>query len=190
MVEIILLLLQNLQSQIKNIELANGDEKSKLIKEAYETNARIRYELIRDFNEIQPFYVEDISLNEVDARIEDGMVVLEFDEAIPSYKVDEVAASKKHWQMMVNKALKTLFSKYDKIPYFEKAIVCVEVHKTSSNWDISNILINLVINMLKGNFMPDDNIRHMETYSKGKQSDKEKTIIRICDYNTDINKLK
>ena len=91
---------------------------------------------------------------------------------------------------MINKALKILFDKYEKIPYFEKAIICVEIHKTSSNWDISNMLINLVINMLKGNFMPDDNIRHVETYSKGKQSDKEKTIIKICDFNTDANKLK
>ena len=183
-------LLNELETINNQINSSDNQKRAILIKRAYEINAQIRYKLLKNFNEIIPFYTDGIALNEVDARLEDDMVVLEFDEAIPNYKVDDVSESKKHWQKMINKALKILFDKYEKIPYFEKAIICVEIHKTSSNWDISNMLINLVINMLKGNFMPDDNIRHVETYSKGKQSDKEKTIIKICDFNTDANKLK
>lgn len=90
---------------------------------------------------------------------------------------------------MMNGALKKLFENIENVPDYEKAVVCVEVHKTSDNWDISNRMLNLVVNMLKGNFMPDDNITNLVIAHKGKKSDREKTVIYIGNYYTDMEKV-
>ena len=185
-------LLKELQFRLQKInKLESSENRAKEIKLAYETLAKIKFELFRRFDEIDEIITDEISLNEVDAYIENGMVVLEFDEALPSQKVDDSFTNRCHWRKMMNGALKMLFDKYsDEVPYFERAVVCVEVHKTTDKWDISNRLLNLAVNMLKGNFMPDDNITKLSIFQKGIKSDKEKTKLYICDYSADLNQFK
>lgn len=192
MYKINLQLLKELQFQLQTINnLENSENRAKEIKLAYETLAKIKFELFRGFDEIDETITAKISLNEVDAYIENGMVVLEFDEALPCQKVDDSFTNRCHWRKMMNGALKMLFDKYgDEVPYFERAVVCVEVHKTTDKWDISNRMLNLAVNMLKGNFMPDDNITKLSLFQKGIKSDKEKTKLYICDYNADLNQFK
>lgn len=182
--------IDELKKSIEQIDFSeNNIGKTLIIKDAYEKLAKIRFELIRDFEEIQEIFPADIELNRINAFLNNGIIVLEFDEALPCQKIDDVYISRVHWRSMMNDALKKLFAKYKTLPYFRTAFVCVEVHKTSKNWDISNRMINLVINMLKGNFMPDDAIENLVICFKGKQDSCEKTIIYIGDYHTQKEKI-
>lgn len=173
--------------QINKSEI--NTDKANSIRLAYEKLAKIRFELIRDFDEVQDISSDDFSLNQINASVEDDIIVLEFDEALPCQKIDDAYTSRSHWRSMMNKALKTLFDEYNDLPYFQTAFVCVEIHKTSKSWDVSNRMLNLVINMLKGNFMPDDAIENLVICFKGKHSSCEKTVIYIGDYHTKKEKI-
>lgn len=170
-------------------EVLKTEKAENKIKKAYELLAKIKFELLRNYDELNFIETEKVSLNEVKASVENGIVILEFDEALPCQKVDDAYANRVHWREMMNSALGKLFENFENVPNYEKAIVCVEVHKTSDNWDISNRMLNLVVNMLKGNFMPDDNITNLVIAHKGKKSDREKTVIYIGNYYTDMEKV-
>lgn len=185
-------LLKELQLQLERVNDSKiYGNNAKEIKIAYETLSKIKFDLLRDFDKLDEAVTEGIFLHGVDAYIENEMVILEFDEALPCQKVDDSYTNREHWRKMMNGALKKLFDKYgDSVPYFERAVVCVEVHKTSDKWDVSNRMLNLAVNMLKGNFMPDDNITRLSFFQKGVKSDKEKTKLYICDYSKDLNQFK
>ena len=90
-------LLKELQFRLQTINgLENPENSAKEIKLAYETLAKIKFELFRGFDEIDETITEMITLNEVDAHIENGMVVLEFDEALPCQKVDASFTNRCH----------------------------------------------------------------------------------------------
>ena len=179
--------LKNLLCRLDRIK--NASDKASAIHIAYEQLAKIRFELIRDFDEVKDISADNFSLNQINTSVEDGIIILEFDEALPCQKIDDAYTSRLHWRSMMNKALKTLFDEHNDLPYFQTAFVCVEVHKTSKSWDISNRMLNLVINMLKGNFMPDDAIENLVICFKGKHSSSEKTVIYIGDYYTKKEKI-
>ena len=182
--------INELKQLAQQIDSANdGNEKAMRIRTTYEQLAKIRFELIRDFDEVQDIFADDFSLNQVNAYVEDDVIILEFDEALPCQKIDDAYTSRVHWRSIMNKALKTLFEKYNNLPYFQTAFVCVEVHKTSKSWDISNRMLNLVINMLKGNFMPDDAIENLVICFKGKHSSCEQTVMYVGDYYTKKEKI-
>lgn len=178
-------MLNELQEELKTKKA----EKEIKIKKAYELLAKMKFELLRNYDELNFIETEKVSLNEVRAFVEEGIVIMEFDEALPCQKVDDAYANRVHWREMMNSALKKLFENFENVPHYEKAVVCVEVHKTSDNWDISNRMLNLVVNMLKGNFMPDDNITNLVIANKGRKADREKTIIYIGNYYTDMEKV-
>jgi len=185
MAKTLLEVIKELEQTVHRIDKSeNNADRANSIRIVYEQLAKVRFELIRDFDEMQDISSVEFSLNEVNASVKDDIIILEFDEALPCQKIDDAYTSRLHWREMMNSALKKLFDKYDDLPYFQTAFVCVEVHKTSKNWDISNRMLNLVINMLKGNFMPDDSIENLILCSKGRCSNCEKTIIYIGDYYT------
>lgn len=182
--------INELKQMVQQIDKSeNNTTKANSIRLVYEQLAKIRFELIRDFDEVQDISADDFSLNQVNASVEDDIIILEFDEALPCQKIDDAYTSRAHWRSMMNKALKTLFERYKALPYFQTAFVCVEVHKTSKSWDVSNRMLNLVINMLKGNFMPDDAIENLVICFKGKHSNCEKTVMYVGDYYTKKEKI-
>lgn len=80
--------------------------KAMRIKTAYEHLAKSRFELIRDFDEIQDISADDFSLIQINVSVEDDIITLEFDEVLPCQKIDDAYTSQINWRSMMTRHLK------------------------------------------------------------------------------------
>ena len=79
----VLALLSELQEVLKTEKTENK------FKKAYELLAKMKFELLRNYDELNFIEAEKARLNEVSAFVEDGIVIMEFDEALPCQKADD-----------------------------------------------------------------------------------------------------
>jgi hypothetical protein len=92
------------------------------------------------------------------------------------------------WLELIHEVIADLANK-DKVPKFKKAMVGIHITteaggKSRQLWDTSNRAINLVINNLKGIFLPDDNYMHLVFAVVGDVGEKAETKIYIGDFET------
>ncbi len=117
--------------------------------------------------------------------IKDGAVTLIINDPLPSLK-ELTSAVHEHWLELIHTAIGKA-SVNQKLPYFEKAFVWIEVMtaKGTNNsrlWDTSSRAVNLIINNLKGIFFEDDNLEHMAFGVVGKWGEDDRTVVRILPF--------
>ncbi len=134
------------------------------LKKAYEQTLRIRSQLISVVYDIEQ-YIEPRKSQASEQVVNNNkeIVTLTINEPLPAQK-ELTAAVEEHWITMIHSAIAE--ESKTGIPNFKKAMVAIYItspRETNNRlvWDVSNRVINVVINNLKGIFFKDDDFKNI-----------------------------
>ena len=165
----------------------DGEPSVEALAKMYRQTLRLRSQLLGVIYDLEAYSAHQQGRQKLaeamsSGRLEDGCVVLTFEEALPSMK-EYSAALDEHWRAMIHAAIQKAAAQ-EGLPQFYRAFVQIEVTtpRGSNNhqlWDTCNRAVNLVINNLKGIFFWDDDLEHMAFSVIGAWGEPGRTVVRI-----------